>query len=270
VIRLTPGMPPSILVTKGQQELAAAIAHYRVKSNHTKKAYQFAVYKSAAVVQAINKLFAYKCAYCESSYGPTQPVDVEHYRPKAKVEEGRKKLLGYYWLAASWENLLPSCIDCNRRRKHELPDGRVMTIGKGNQFPISNPAKRATKPGEEEREKPLLLHPYLDDPSAHLEFTDDGMVFPRAGSRKGRASIDVLALIRPLLIGARRERATLVIGTLMRLRTIAKGMNDDPRNATLQRLFREGVAELDHYMKPDQPYSAMATQLIRQFKAQLF
>lgn len=50
------------------------------------------------------------------------PLDVEHFRPKSEIDEvdpatfrpvpGRAPTApGYYWLAAAWSNLLPSCIE---------------------------------------------------------------------------------------------------------------------------------------------------------------
>jgi hypothetical protein len=112
----------------------------------------FTVYKEDEVRQALNQLFHGKCAYCESTYAATAPVDVEHYRPKGRIVAGRKKKKpGYYWLAAEWANLLPSCIDCNRARRQEIPFASPpkQTVGKGDQFPIADESKRANAPGDE-------------------------------------------------------------------------------------------------------------------------
>ncbi|MDC3378878.1 HNH endonuclease, partial [Planctomycetota bacterium] len=80
-------------------------------------------YSDPSVKAELNRLFGGKCAYCESHFGATQPMDVEHFRPKKEVvneasQTGIKP--AYYWLAAEWTNLLPSCIDCNRQRGQEL------------------------------------------------------------------------------------------------------------------------------------------------------
>ena len=45
---------------------------------------------------------------------------MEHYRPKARVSTEQGDKPGYYWLAARWENLLPSCTDCNSPRKQVM------------------------------------------------------------------------------------------------------------------------------------------------------
>src|SRR5262245_57287852 len=45
----------------------------------------FGVYKDETVKQALAQLFGRKCAYCESVYTATSPVDVEHWRTKGGV-----------------------------------------------------------------------------------------------------------------------------------------------------------------------------------------
>ena len=106
-----------------------------------------------------------KCAYCESFYAGTQPVDVEHYRPKGKVD-GMAGHPGYWWLAGRWENLLPSCIDCNRKRRQKTPkaaDGLLVTLlengdfdrqdtlstGKATAFPLAEGSPRALQEGDD-------------------------------------------------------------------------------------------------------------------------
>ena len=72
-----------------------------------------------------------KCAYCECRIQGAHP-DAEHYRPKGAVTHGRSKTEakcsidasgsrapieiahpGYFWLAYTWENLIPACKFCN-------------------------------------------------------------------------------------------------------------------------------------------------------------
>src|SRR4051812_22350680 len=83
------------------------------------------VYKSAKPF--LDKLFGGKCAYCEVIIEASHPTEVEHYRPKGAVKDEEEEVVtiqtpngaedhpGYWWLAYEWNNLLPSCIDCNRR-----------------------------------------------------------------------------------------------------------------------------------------------------------
>src|SRR3546814_21065688 len=97
-----------------------------------------------------------KCAYFEARYDTTAPVDIVHFRPKAGIVGTRH--LGYWWFAATWSNLLPSCIDCNRKREHPTPrefssltailDERLqkgftpLSTGKGTCFPIEKEEDR--------------------------------------------------------------------------------------------------------------------------------
>jgi hypothetical protein len=132
------------------------------------------------------KLFNGKCAYCETVISSNQPGDVEHYRPKGrirtkdgvvKVKIGDKEMEhpGYWWLAYHWTNLLPSCIDCNRRRRH---DDDVMA-GKSDYFEILG--SRAVQPTDPlDAENALLLDPSSTafDPDAHFEFKEDGTIKP--------------------------------------------------------------------------------------------
>lgn len=268
MIRVIRPDAPSTFAQSAATELAKAIAYYRVKRNH-RRAYPFRAYKNKEVVATLNQIFAFKCAYCESKYEATQPVAIEHYRPKGRVVEGRKKLLGYYWLASDWRNLLPSCTDCNSPRKQQLPDGKIETSGKGNQFPLKNPHQRATKEGEEKREKPLLLDPCAEDVTKHLSFLDDGVVIPRRGSAKGRESIRVYALCRVGLINSRRERLILIQGRIATIRRLVSKLDQSPRDRDLQQVLHEELAQLHQFTLNHQPYTAMAKQHIEGFLSEL-
>lgn len=125
------------------------------------------------------KAFNRKCAYCETRID-RMPVDVEHFRPKGGVTDLRREMIkirdrggreyfhpGYYWLAYAWENLLPSCIDCNRKRYHEDQDA---SWGKETCFPVEGENYVWDPSDVLEVEKPLLINPRFTNPDAHLEF----------------------------------------------------------------------------------------------------
>ena len=57
-----------------------------------------------------------KCCYCERKRDRKREMDVEHYRPKGKVN-GVDGHTGYWWLAFNWNNLLWSCKTCNQKFK---------------------------------------------------------------------------------------------------------------------------------------------------------
>jgi len=120
---------------KGKTEYQRAKAHQaaakRAKNAKTpqkpKPSFEYSAYKKGEVKRALATLFHGKCAYCETFYSASSPVDVEHYRPKGSVD-GVKDHPGYWWLAMRWENLLPSCIDCNRRRGQWNPSCAITLI----------------------------------------------------------------------------------------------------------------------------------------------
>jgi uncharacterized protein (TIGR02646 family) len=187
--------------------------------NKPAEAPEFKAYSDDAVKAELHALFGGHCAYCESRYDHVSPMDVEHYRPKGAVIEANGQLSkpGYFWLASDWDNLLPSCIGCNRARKQEqlMPDGSVIaaTSGKGNHFPLQAGSVRATAPGQEVQEQPLLLDPCRTDPEPHLLFRSDGFVEPRTSAQEqamplGITTILVCGLVRVSLVESRRRAST--------------------------------------------------------------
>lgn len=184
----------------GTTELERARAH--INGPNADSSFDFSAYSSPAVKTALHTLFHGKCAYCESFYASTQPVDVEHYRPKGEVE-GVGDHPGYWWLAMEWTNLLPSCIDCNRRREQLTPNEtapslmklaegadvnrwRKISTGKASAFPLAQGSLRASQELHDyNAELRLLLDPTRDDPDQHLGYYIDldnllSLVFPRA------------------------------------------------------------------------------------------
>ena len=254
------------------RERKRAAEFFDVPENREKPYDKFKAYKLPAVVRALNELFSAKCAYCETDIGATQPTDVEHFRPKGGyiVRDPNNQDVfrrpGYYWLAARWENLIASCIDCNRERTQEFPDGRFGKVGKANKFPLGNEATRATKPDEETREDVLLLDPCSDQPEKHLEFTDAGVVRPaflgNSESPRGKASIEVYGLARLGLVRRRSNHAMRVLATIKRLKILEDELNKQPGNTNLEQLMVDEMSALKLFVHPTQEYSAMSRQLI--------
>jgi uncharacterized protein (TIGR02646 family) len=277
VIHREAGPVPSSLdgpQSAGGLERANAIGFYRRVANRG-ESYAFAAYKGSDVAEGLKQVFGGKCAYCESPYEVTQPVDIEHYRPKGAVEvEGRLQKPGYYWLAADWTNLLPSCIDCNRKRTHEFPEIGPDLRGKANLFPIANPTDRATRPGQEAREQRLLLHPCMDRPEDHLEFIAEGVVRAKeirqgVDSQMGEVSIRVYGLDRTALTKARGDRLKKIEGVIGKIRRLQTQLAQPGIAADFARFVEESLsvemAELKSYMDPAVPYTGMARQAIAQF-----
>ncbi|HEU4778323.1 MAG TPA: hypothetical protein VFS58_00430, partial [Steroidobacteraceae bacterium] len=255
---------PAQWATKAAKETADAIAAYKAalkkwKALKSKKkkplnfTFKYKVYGDDLLRAAINDLYKYKCAYCETFYGKSQPVAVEHYRPKGEVIEGKVRVKpGYYWLAATADNLLPSCTDCNSPRRQPEPDGTERVRGKGNYFPLAKGSKRARSPGGERRENPLLLHPEIDEPEKHLEFlvASDrlGVVRPAlingSPSPKGEASIEVYALDRPQLVLGRQFDAKRLVSHLRNTRETLRHHRANPNDPRLKKSYEDNIADL--------------------------
>ena len=232
--------------------------------------FNFSAFRHKEVRDALNEMFAYKCAYCESKYGATQPVAIEHYRPKSEIHDGGKVLRpGYWWLASDWGNLLPSCSDCNSYREHKWPNGQREALGKGNQFPLAAGHRHARRPQSDNGEVPLLLDPCRsDDPGRILRFHENGVVLPQVDADgqelpSARASIDVYALRRPILIEGRRDYAARVLHQIRHVIKAAKAYEKRPGPKRQAELDDE-VAELKRLIADDQPYTTMSRQLVEQ------
>lgn len=210
-------------------------------------------------------MFHGKCAYCETFYASSQPLDVEHYRPKGAVAEVADHR-GYWWIAMAWENLLPSCIDCNRKRNHVTPrgdtslvrlldnavgfsSGVILGTGKKDSFPIADMGIRASKRGDSlADEKPLLLDPCVDNPSDHLVYFFDwtnpiSFILPKqlpgdpdfSGpdglSIRGATSVHVYGLNRLRLVQARTRllrRLEFLADLAIELKVLAQELKGHP------------------------------------------
>lgn len=297
--------PPPAALSKadrdGRTEFDRAKAHDDDK-DLKKGAFTYAVYKDDEVKQRLEALFFGKCAYCETFYAAVGPVDVEHYRPKGAVAE-RPGHSGYWWLAMAWDNLLPSCIDCNRKRKQQVvaPSTSLVDLyqfglapgagqsGKKDSFPIAGPAY-AEKYGDDiGAELPLLLNPCRDNPEEHISFAIDkpasvALALPlgTAGrSDRGATSIQVYGLNRLALVQARTRllRQLRFLGAqvvelgkildALEAPAVANALTaaNSPNIAAMVRQLQDRTMDEMIALADDRsPHAAMATAWLRQFR----
>jgi len=267
-----------------------AIKKYNALPANKKKSFKFkySAYSDHGVKAALTRDFGGKCAYCETRYATSQPLDVEHWRPKGEVADAKGEVEhkpGYYWLAADWENLLPSCIDCNRQRYQvfldDAADVEPVLLGKESQFPIEGaPSTRWTKHTDDPVEVPLLLNPCIDFPEKHLYFEDNGFVTPlHRGDAKAESSIRVFALNRSGLVLSRREIAVLLGRAFETLRNLIElhaeidalaGVDAIEKGALLdlvEKIMKSELETIRGFTDRDRPFSAMCTQLVDRFIA---
>lgn len=274
----------------GPKETANAIKHYEgppVFKKGEPVGFKFAAYKHETVRTSLEDLFEKKCAYCENRYASFHPVDIEHWRPKAEVvtsdwsdaDAAVTRGKGYYWLAANWHNLLPSCIDCNRVRYHkDLADGKEKTLGKGNWFPLADEKVRTRSPAEDPKEDPLLLNPCQDNPDDFFEYREVGLIVPRGDigepmRLRAKASIRFYALNRSELVQERRARYLQITQKILTLDSLVEAANRSVRNkdvhAILDDLILRETEQLEMFADPDQTFSSMARHLIKAYYKKL-
>lgn len=292
--------PPSGLDARDRDDLTELerVRAHQASTDPSKGSFEFAAYKDAEVKRRLEQLFHGKCAYCETYYSASAPVDIEHYRPKGAVSEDPAHP-GYWWLAMRWDNLLPSCIDCNRKRKQVViqpgislaelqrlsrtADGRPIGSGKKDSFPIAAGGVRALPELTAfEAEGALLLDPCRDDPEEHLVFHVDGVepvgVIVAKGdpqpSERGVTSIHVYGLNR---LGLVQERTRILrhlefLGDLaIELGSMADDVEGrEPNIARRLRFLQDRtLGEMTAMAAPEAPYSAVAAAWLRAFRRQL-
>jgi hypothetical protein len=242
-------------------------------------------YRDPDVKLALRQLAGGNCAYCESKVGAVGAREVEHYRPKGAIS-GLSGHPGYWWLAHLWENLLPTCRDCNKSlRQHIVTAGmtesevlrlqgkRAATIfGKANQFEIQG--QRAVGNGcSLDREDPLLIDPCRKDPSAHITWDFSAeltLIEPtRSGagySVYGAYTIKTCALNRAELvldrIPALRPMRALRTRLINRLNSWGGDVDE------LADILAEAEI-LTAFAEHDQPYAGMAAAFIKDFEDEL-
>lgn len=185
-----PSTPPEILVREGPrlcaEHAADAAANRTIQFDRT-------VYAAAEVTKTLYRAQHGKCCYCEKLLEKRREPDVEHFRPKAEVQQGHEhdaEHPGYFWFAYEWSNLYLACKPCNQAHKCSL-------------FPLADPGARMRGPNDANTEAPLFIDPGNEDPERHITF-DDGEIGPLDDSLRGDRTIRLIELKRPELNVARR------------------------------------------------------------------
>jgi len=288
----------------GLTERAEAEAYYSTVPPPT-KAYEFGRYREVPVCQALDQMFHGKCAYCESPYRAVDALDVEHFRPKAGVDEAPNHP-GYWWLAAKWTNLLPSCPACNQRRKHvEFRPGMTLeeierallskpatTSGKANAFPVLGKNWVSVVDADTSIEDPLLINPCDRNPDDCLEWVFDrdmqqpiwqadpvvpflrARLVNSADSPHGEASIKIFGLNRVGVVKSRMQQLKILQRACPPILDVLSDLGDEP-DSTSQRAVKllarlRGYKEiLLRYTTPGEVYAGMARAFVREFELDL-
>lgn len=183
--------PDALTARREAEEWAKRVSRPTKKSAAAQRAFHPRPFvKGPEVLQALDRVFNHKCAFCESTAHPDSS-DVTWYRPPSSATglEGDTSLPHYAWLSVDWDNLYLSCANCESAR--------------GRRFPVEGARARIGARGAPlHDERPLLLDPCRDEPDEHLVFTDEGLV--SSDTSRGRATIGVLDLNRLTLVEGRK------------------------------------------------------------------
>jgi uncharacterized protein (TIGR02646 family) len=204
-----------------------------------------------------------KCWYTESN-NPGTDDDVDHYRPKGKIEE-RQDHPGYWWEAFRWRNYRLSCHISNRLKRSEEADA---TLGKGSHFPILDETMRWMNPASQCTESPTLLDPTDPSDPQLLTFLSNGRVdlhpaFDLDGTARTRveSSRQLLHLDWEDFV---EERSSLFarITALVEEGDSADALGGPTASETLKRVS----IKLIRLTKPDRTYSAAAIAYVRIYR----
>jgi hypothetical protein len=238
-----------------------------------------------AMRSLLMKRFHDKCAYCESPI-VRYTVDVEHYRPKARVTDANRRVVkvthmgneydhpGYFWHVYDWKNLLPSCEFCNRRRYHEAHDA---TWGKETCFPVEQ-GRYAWPWDSNDQEKPLLIHPRFDDPNEHLMFirgindeTGNPFCCVQHKDARGETTIRVLGLSDERLNGPRLDAYAEAYNKMGEVFDRIKLLRDAPTAARphFRLSLRRTKEEVNRIWNGEKPYTAFGRLGILDYGAYL-
>ncbi|MBY3464251.1 HNH endonuclease [Rhizobium laguerreae] len=290
--------PKELELLREFRKRTAKVSQKRKKGEKV-ETFDYKAYKGDDVRWALDTLFHGKCAYCETRYASSMPMDVEHYRPKGAVSEDRPHG-GYWWLSSDWHNLLPSCADCNRKRGQvivEYSDNLEALVlnskpilspaGKKNSFPVAG-VRATAELTDFSGEAALLLDPCRDNPAVSLRFNLDplhpaGLLLPNGDDtqrQRGATSIQVYGLNRLKLVQDRTRllrRLEFLAYLVIELASSIQALEDPPTVLKLKDTPAENVAsklkllrdstlvEMKSYAADDAPYSAMAAAWLRSF-----
>ncbi len=249
--------PPAGLVSEPCQEQQQKALAEGAKHNFSGYHYR------DSTIEALRKIYKYKCGYCETHESAGASLRVDHYRPKARVKHSPDHG-GYYWLGYEWSNLILSCEKCNRRKSDHFPiqneANRISTPAFGiDGFPTKECCRADRKILLDE--SPLLLNPELDDPDTHLIFLPNGTVTFKTAA--GEKSIELYFLGRDELIKNRKNMTDDILEKLKKhlLKYLKLEIDEETYRYAMQDVYEEATLN----RQADKVYSRVANALFDDF-----
>jgi uncharacterized protein (TIGR02646 family) len=280
--------PASLSGAAAKAEQGAAEIYYKTWQSGMPAFGKFKAYSGNDVIDALRKLFHGKCAYCERAI-EKGTREVEHYRPKGGV--GDPGHPGYWWLAHSWSNLLPTCGPCNKGlRQHVVTvdmtvedveklqaKSAAKLMGKANNFPVGE-VRLTAKSDDHVVEQPRLIDPTRCEPNDHLRWShasDFSILTPRNDvgqpSVEGDETIRCLALNRVGLVEARTKQLNILRAQRVRIMETLEASRALPEEvqALAMQLILRSVKDMQLHCSSEKEFAAMATAFVAAFRNEL-
>lgn len=289
VDRDTEPCPASLLAQNALDQAVSAQTYYQTWKVGDAAFKEFTLYKGNDVQHALRRMFGLKCAYCERQLEKGS-LEVEHYRPKGGVDGCDHP--GYWWLALTWDNLLPACAACNKGLLQHIvtADMTVEDVealqakkrsdlhGKQTQFPVSQP-RLVAQSDDHFGEGPLLMDPTRTDPEPELRWRFDSVFSVVEASQtaagpslQGQETIRCVALNRIDLV----ENRTQILERLRTQRiqimaTLEKDAVAGAPQIVIDMAIGSAVARIADMTSAgasNQPFAGMVRAFVRDFAAE--
>jgi len=238
--------------------------NYINKALQEKGAHKFSnsIYASEEVKKRLSKIYNSKCAFCESDTTAGAVLQVEHYRPKAKVAE-EPTHEGYYWLGYEWTNLLYACSSCNRAKSTNFPIMGIRVFTPPINVINLGTANFKANAKNLKNEKPLILNPEESDfnPFAHLIITPKGKIVKN--SERGQITIEKCKLDRPQLTFKRKKIIDEHLKLMMKDFERYKDNLIDKKQ--LEYGLQKEIERIVDRINEDKPYTLLAKYMLKYF-----
>lgn len=214
----------------------------------------------ADLAESLKALSQKKCWYSESK-NPASDKNVDHFRPKNRVQEDPDHE-GYWWLAFNWKNYRLSSQWCNQRRNDRA---NKTSGGKSDRFPLRQGSFRARLETDDYQQEEIeLLDPIDPEDWKLLTFRPDGHPTPARPlgtpeHDRAAISIEVYHLHCKELVDDRRPLA----GRIQRIVQYMETLRPQLTNPKMRMLYKEQQKELLRAIHIHTEYSAAALAYAR-------
>jgi len=190
----------------------------------------------------LKRIYHEKCAFCET-YIKNEVGDIEHFRPKnANANQAKKcdKTYSYYWLAFSWDNLLPCCSRCNGKKSNCFDiEGNRVNYNSEELFDLHDKMEVYNR-----EEKPKLLHPEYDSFENDIRFSKYGEI--ESDNERVNYTVTICDLNRENL---KTDRLSVVTDFMEKLHEHLNSFNNNLNNDNFNECLEYFKVTIEDFIK---------------------